>query len=637
MSNDLGHPTTTTWDVVVVGSGISGLSTAIAAADAGASVLVLEKCDVLGGSTRLSVGSFSAAGTRMQARARVYDNPGDFDRDLAVINGELDRRDNPVLRRLLVENSAPAFEWLCSFGLQFFGPTVEGSFSHPRMHNVVPNPRSYITVLARQARRRDVCIRTGVRVRELTTDACGRVTGVRADRAYEARNAVVLATGDYSASSELRAKYISSDAADLPAINPNNTGDGFNMAFAVGATCANMDRSLQELRFPASRASRLMSSLPFLRPAAWAIRTALTRLPQPVVARALRTMLTGRLSPSAQLYAEGAILVDSSGQRFCDENDTAASAIALVRRRPPAHAYAVFDASVARRFSAWPNFLSTFPGIAYAYLDDYRRLRPDLSHVARTVPELAGAIGVPPRQLDNSVRTWNTAVVERIDPVFGRRPPADGLTRPPFIALGPLLPAITLTEGGLVVDTRCRVLDQSGTPIAGLWAVGATGQGGMILKGHGLHIAWGAVSRPDRGLGGGRHQPEPEPATRVMSAIDQLWQEHLDTQTNQRARGIAYWSDSEILTEILEAAELRHDLAPAILAEITHNPAAARDDQKQAVADRLRQLAVDALDRATRAWSTPRRPWSTRGSTQSWRRLLPTPETTSPVHWLRQR
>jgi fumarate reductase flavoprotein subunit len=49
-------------------------------------------------------------------------------------------------------------------------------------------------------------------------------------------------------------------------------------------------------------------------------------------------------------------------------------------------------------------------------------------------------------------------------------------------------------EGGLLVDERHRVLDASGQPIAGLWAAGSTGQGGLLLKGHGHHLAWAFVS-----------------------------------------------------------------------------------------------------------------------------------------------
>jgi len=46
----------------------------------------------------------------------------------------------------------------------------------------------------------------------------------------------------------------------------------------------------------------------------------------------------------------------------------------------------------------------------------------------------------------------------------------------------------------LRVDTQHRVLDAQGEPIPGLRAAGATGQGGLLLKGHGHHLAWAFVS-----------------------------------------------------------------------------------------------------------------------------------------------
>jgi fumarate reductase flavoprotein subunit len=52
----------------------------------------------------------------------------------------------------------------------------------------------------------------------------------------------------------------------------------------------------------------------------------------------------------------------------------------------------------------------------------------------------------------------------------------------------------TTTEGGAAVDDSLRVLDDAGRPIPGLYAVGQTGLGGMVLWGHGLHIAWALTS-----------------------------------------------------------------------------------------------------------------------------------------------
>ncbi len=49
------------FDVVVIGAGGAGLSAAIAAADAGARVVVLEKMPIIGGNTRLAAGGMNVA------------------------------------------------------------------------------------------------------------------------------------------------------------------------------------------------------------------------------------------------------------------------------------------------------------------------------------------------------------------------------------------------------------------------------------------------------------------------------------------------------------------------------------------------------------------------------------------------
>jgi fumarate reductase flavoprotein subunit len=50
------------------------------------------------------------------------------------------------------------------------------------------------------------------------------------------------------------------------------------------------------------------------------------------------------------------------------------------------------------------------------------------------------------------------------------------------------------SEGGLMVDLQHRVVDAQDQPISGLYAAGSTGQGGLLLKGHGHHLAWAFVS-----------------------------------------------------------------------------------------------------------------------------------------------
>jgi fumarate reductase flavoprotein subunit len=142
--------------------------------------------------------------------------------------------------------------------------------------------------------------------------------------------------------------------------------------------------------------------------------------------------------------------------------------------QPGKEAFILLDGALAQRFSAWPDFISTAPGVAYAYLPDYRRNRPDVFSEAGTLAALAAKLGVPPAALEQSA--------------------AGRLAQAPFIALGPVRSVFVHAEGGLAVDAQHRVLGADDRPIPGLYAAGSTGQGGLLLKGHGHHLAWAFVS-----------------------------------------------------------------------------------------------------------------------------------------------
>jgi fumarate reductase flavoprotein subunit len=134
-------------------------------------------------------------------------------------------------------------------------------------------------------------------------------------------------------------------------------------------------------------------------------------------------------------------------------------------------------------FSAWPHFISTAPGVAYAYVDDYRRNRADLFTRSPTLAGLAGRLAMPGAALAATVQSHNAQAGNRAR--LG-----DG----PYVALGPVRAVFVHAEGGLAVDHDHRVLGVDDVPIAGLYAAGATWQGGLLLKGHGHHLAWAFVS-----------------------------------------------------------------------------------------------------------------------------------------------
>lgn len=483
-----------TVDVLVIGAGGSGMCAAISAATSGSSTLILEKQAKIGGSTGMSVGSFTAANTAYQYRAGVNDSIEYFIEDMKVANGKFEDRENASLRRILAENAGPTLEWLSSIGVAFMGPTPEPPYEKPRMHNVLPNSQAYVSALSKECAKRSVDIKTSMRVDALLANAAGEIIGARANgQEFFGRRGVVLATGDYSSSKELKAEFVGAEAANVPAVNKGNTGDGILLGAAAGGTMIQMDRLYEGLRFAPSKRPDLIKSIPYHPLMAKAVRWAVEMLPKSLVAVIIRGALTSWIGPNNSMYRAGAILVNESSVRVANEDSDKAMARA-VAAHPRNTGYMVFDETVARKFSEWPNPVSTFPGVAYAYVQDYKKFRPDVYHKADTLEELAAAIGINTQRLKSTVQQWNEATDAGRDEAFGREHFGEPISRGPFYALGPMNAYITLADGGLAVNDDLQVITEGGHPIPGLWAAGSTGQGGLQLLNHGLHIGWAMVS-----------------------------------------------------------------------------------------------------------------------------------------------
>ena len=121
------------YDIIVIGSGAAGLAAAVAAADAGASVLVVEGEKQVGGSSRLSGGHFYAAGTSVQKEAGVDDTPDAMFEHYMTLNQFLV---DPAVVRRYCDLSASTLEWVKNLGVKY---PVEGLYcsgvgSVPRGH-----------------------------------------------------------------------------------------------------------------------------------------------------------------------------------------------------------------------------------------------------------------------------------------------------------------------------------------------------------------------------------------------------------------------------------------------------------------------------------------------------------------------
>jgi fumarate reductase flavoprotein subunit len=477
--------------VIVVGGGGSGLAAACAVAERGGRVLVLEKQPFLGGTTGIAVGTLTAAGTSLQRQRGIVDDPLEHDEDAGKFAPQHEARNNGPLRRFFLREAATTFEWLRGLGLTFHGPNPEPPNRVPRMHNVVPGAKAYIAALQYEVQRRGGDIRCGADVVGLEREG-ERVVGVRVleaggERAYRAERGVVIAAGDYANNADMIRRYKGPEYADIEGINPHATGAGHRLAEEAGGVLVNMDITYgPELRFVPPARKPFQQVLPTGK---WATRLmgwAFQRMPKRWQAALVKRLLVTWQHPENALFDDGAILLNAGGDRFVDEKAWPAREIA-VARQPGKIAYLLLDRRLCERYSAWPHFISTAPEIAYAYVKDYERLRPDVTTRAAELDQLG-----PLANVADNVRK---AVA------------SSSLSEGPWVLLGPVKAYFTTTEGGVLVNERMQVLNSAGDAIAGLYAVGQVGLAGMMLFGHGLHIAWAMTSGRLAGAALMEHRP----------------------------------------------------------------------------------------------------------------------------------
>lgn len=436
-------------DVVVVGSGLAGLTAALSAAENGAKVVLLEKEPTLGGDSILATGSLYLGGTSVQKAAGINDTPDAFYKDEMAASGG--RRD-PVQTRMVADLGGELVDWLTSQGLKF-EPKVMATMGSaaPRQHHTVGYSPVLINTLAQSARGKGVQILTQTRVTQLIDGNGSQIAGAEAVRRngtpirYSA-GAVVLATGGFGANPELLRKFCPRQADAIWAASPAITGDGLVMALNEGADTMDID-------------------VPWL---------------TPTVEIDTRTMIT------SNVLSKGGILVDSKAQRFTDEpasyEATSQKVLNLMKTGEP-FVYEIYDNNVNDQVYLIASYVKQ--GIAVQ---------------APTIEELAQKVGLDAQALAKTVADYNEGLQKNQDK-FGRRIFGHKLEKAPFGCIK-VKPGTIMTPGGLKIDGLIRVVKKGGGVVSGLYAAGEV-TGGYRAYGYvgGDSLAQCAVS----GMVGGKN------------------------------------------------------------------------------------------------------------------------------------
>lgn len=224
------------FDVVAVGGGIAGLATALAAAEQGASVALLEKASPAerGGNTRFADAQIRFPHESDEYCAGSY-TPEEFRDDLMRLSRG---RANPELIDVLVAQAAPTVDWLSGLGVQW-----EAGYPHTAGYRRMPatGGQGLVDLLFRRAEGLGVVLSYESPAQELLLDEHGRVRGVRA-RSQDglvdliATGGVALATGGFQANVAMRVAHLGRFADGLILRGSrHDTGDGIRMALDAGA------------------------------------------------------------------------------------------------------------------------------------------------------------------------------------------------------------------------------------------------------------------------------------------------------------------------------------------------------------------------------------------------------------------
>ncbi len=415
--------------VVIVGGGACGCIAALAAHEAGAEVLVVERDARAAGSTAMSQGLICAAGTRAQAEHGVADDAGRFYSDIiAKTRGQTD----PVVARMIADGAGPTVDWMVdAFDMPW---TLDRGFRPAYGHSAYRvhgwpghGGEDMIQLLHQKLAEAQIPVLQPARLTDIIAGADGHVTGIVVTRpdGLEERigcGALILASGGFAANAAMVARHMPEAADAYLNAHEGNVGDGIVLGARIGAALADMG-SYQGY--------------------------------------AMLTDPQGITVPPGVLV-EGGLLVNTKGERFVDESADIAGMVHPVMAQPGGTAWVVFDAAIEA---------------ACAYIPETKALMElNAAKVAVDVGGLAAAIGVDAGTLETTLAEAHAARSAGRADRFNRFWGAD---MPPAVSFRALKVrgALYHTQGGLQTDGNTRVLRADGSPIPNLFAGGGAARG----------------------------------------------------------------------------------------------------------------------------------------------------------------
>lgn len=430
-----------TFDVIVVGSGLSGLVAGITAAEAGSETVILEKMMAHGGSSVISGGTFAACNTKAQKKAGIVDSEEAFFNDMMKAG---DRLNIPELVRTLVKNSASAHEFLVKRGAQYderlrvvAGHSVTRCYQpvyNMGLNLITPLREHYLSLKKAQLRLR-------TKVDEIIRDKSGRAVGV-----------------------QVRAGYVF-DGTARNDDKTNMTGvTKFYKArkgviFASGGFAR--DNDFREMEFPQYRK---VPSTVQLGATAGALKSLIRCGARPIHTSLVRFAI----SIGYEDIEKGILIDQKTGKRFVGEG---ASRMAL--------SYKIID--LVNAGSSWPALVFDSEGLKTIYDQDKLHIIINNGEMQKfdTIEAMAKYFKLPVNEAVKTIANYNEMMKAGVDGEFNKdfkKTKSSPIVSAPFYAC-PVYPKFNYTQGGIVIDVNARALDMENQVIPSLYVVGEAASG----------------------------------------------------------------------------------------------------------------------------------------------------------------
>ena len=412
-------------DFVVIGAGGAGIAAAIAAGKAGLNVVLLEKQDIIGGSTTMVGVGVNGGGTKLQKELTAED----FYQHLAE-TGNLTAKDggeaemSEEYTRAFADNASRAVDWLIDLGMPIHA--LEDGSGNASSHQLdsMDNGKFGEVMMGLLSQELDKAENVDLRVANKATEILfedGAVCGVKVEGdngAYTiATKNVLIATGGYSANTAMFEEY----APDLVGLNVSmpvsSMGEGIEMALAAGGRVSDMDDLM------------------------------------------MRQLTVGYREIGGATYAQntmasGEILVNKEGARFVDEGTGKGALIAAISAQTDKSCYIIASQEMLDN---------------NAQLKDLNKR--GLLKQADTIEDLAKALSLDAGALQATVDGYNIMVAAANDTDFGREEMPYDLVNGPFYGVEARA-SRHYCNGGVVTNGKAEVVNDANEPIEGLYAAG---------------------------------------------------------------------------------------------------------------------------------------------------------------------